>query len=149
MVSYKLQVAQMFLEKGIEVRDDEYFEKILDLVKDRCTLLTDFWDHSYFFFKAPVEWDVAAVKPKWNEAKAGFFATYTKSLSGISSWDAATLETVFKQLAEQSGIKPGELQLPLRVMLVGGKFGPPVFDIAAVLGKEETIGRIEAALNAF
>jgi len=46
-------------------------------------------------------------------------------------------------------IKPGELQLPLRVMLVGRKFGPPVFDIAAVLGKEETIHRIKNALGAF
>jgi glutamyl-tRNA synthetase len=46
-------------------------------------------------------------------------------------------------------IKAGELQLPFRVMLVGGKFGPPVFDIAAVLGKQETIQRIQKALTAF
>ena len=49
------------------------------------------------------------------------------------------LKTSFKQLAEQARIKPGELQLPLRIMLVGDKFGPGVFNIAEVLGKEETI----------
>ena len=52
-----------------------------------------------------------------------------------------------KQAAEQAGIKPGELQLPMRLMLVGGKFGPPVFEIAAVLGEEETSRRIDRALS--
>jgi glutamyl-tRNA synthetase len=46
-------------------------------------------------------------------------------------------------------IKPGELQLPLRVMLVGGKYGPAVFDIAYWIGKEETIARIQKALPIF
>ena len=145
---YQEQVKKIFAEKGIEVKDDEYFDKILDLVKNRCTLLTDFWDHSYFFFKAPAEWDTAAVKSKWNEDKAGFFNTFSKSLQGINSWESSTLESVFKQIADQSGIKPGDLQLPLRIILVGGKFGPPVFDIAAVLGKGETLARIESGLNA-
>jgi len=52
-------------------------------------------------------------------------------------------------LAAIHKIKPGELQLPFRIMLVGGKFGPPVFDIVEVLGKEETIQRIENGIQAF
>jgi glutamyl-tRNA synthetase len=67
----------------------------------------------------------------------------------VSDWSAGTLENLFKQLAETTGIKPGELQLPLRIILVGGKFGPPVFNIAEVLGKEETINRMEHALIQF
>ena len=70
-------------------------------------------------------------------------------MQSVNSWNAETLEDLFKQLAEQAGIKPGELQLPLRIMLVGGKFGPPVFQIAEVLGKEETMDRINRALEAF
>jgi glutamyl-tRNA synthetase len=56
------------------------------------------------------------------------------------------LEESFKTLATEHSIKPGELMLPLRIMLVGGKFGPGVFDIAEILGKEETIRRIELNL---
>jgi glutamyl-tRNA synthetase len=52
-------------------------------------------------------------------------------------------------LAEEKDLKPGELMLPFRVMLVGGKFGPGVFDIAVLLGKEETIQRIGKAIIAF
>jgi glutamyl-tRNA synthetase len=147
--SYKQEVKLLFAEKGLEISDDSYLETVLDIVKDRCTLLTDFWEHSYFFFKTPTSWDLASVKPKWNENKAAFFNSFARTLASVSDWSAATLESVFKQLAEQSSIKPGELQLPLRIMLVGAKFGPPVFEIATVLGKEETISRIETAIPSF
>jgi glutamyl-tRNA synthetase len=149
VASYKEQVKKNFEEKGLQISDDSYFEKVLSLVKDRCTLLPDFWEHSHFFFRAPKEYNTAPIQVKWNDDKRKFFQTFSTSLSSISGWNAATLEASFKQLAEQSSIKPGELQLPLRIMLVGDKFGPGVFNIAEVLGKEETISRIEAALNAF
>ena len=89
----------------------------------------------------------APVLAKWNDAKKEFFYGFIKSLRSISDWKATSLEALFKQLAEAAGIKAGELQLPLRLMLVGGKFGPPVFEIAEVLGKEETVTRIEYALQ--
>ena len=69
--------------------------------------------------------------------------------AATGEWTAAALETQFKQTAEQAGIKPGELQLPMRIMLVGGKFGPPVFEIAALLGPAETTARIRYALEKF
>ncbi|MCW3073205.1 MAG: glutamate--tRNA ligase [Flaviaesturariibacter sp.] len=143
------QVKAVLAEHGVQVTDDAYLSNVIALVKDRCTLLPDFWEHSAFFFKAPVEYDTIAVKAKWNEEKKAFFHSYNKALYSVSSWDAATLETVFKSLAETAAIKPGELQLPFRIMLVGGKFGPTVFNIAEVLGKKETISRIDAALNQF
>jgi glutamyl-tRNA synthetase len=146
---YKDQVKKIFEEKGLHISDDAYFEKVLSLVKDRCTLLTDFWEHSYFFFKTPKEYNTAPIQVKWNDDKRNFFKIFSTSLTSIGNWNATTIETSFKQLAEQASIKPGELQLPLRIMLVGDKFGPGVFNIAEVLGKEETIGRIESALNAF
>ncbi len=142
-------VKKVFEQKGVGINDRTYLGKIVSLVKDRCTMLTDFWDQSSFFFKAPKDLDTAPVKAKWNSEKAAFFKTYAKTLPSVSDWSAASLEALFKQLAEGAGIKPGELQLPFRIMLVGGKFGPPVFDIAAVLGKEETIDRITTALDHF
>jgi glutamyl-tRNA synthetase len=63
--------------------------------------------------------------------------------------DAVGLETGFKALADGHAIKPGELMLPFRIMLVGGKFGPHVFDIAMLWGKQETIARIDTALTEF
>jgi len=92
---------------------------------------------------------VDAVKPKWNEAKQLFFAEVIRNYELNNDWIAITLESSFKEIATANQIKPGEVLLPLRVMLVGGKFGPGVFDIAEILGKEETISRIKKALTAF
>jgi glutamyl-tRNA synthetase len=147
--SLKSEVRIVLNEKGITGADDALLEKVIILIKDRCTLLTDFYDHSYFFFKTPDKWDVGAVKPKWTEGKLNFFIAYIDKLSAIGNWQLEKLEESFKILAAEMNIKPGELQLPLRVMLVGGKFGPPVFNIAEILGKNETIHRIKKALAVF
>jgi glutamyl-tRNA synthetase len=147
--SLKLKVVEVLKEKNISNVDDTVLEKIINLVKDRCTLLTDFYDQSHVFFQTPAKWDLDAVKPKWSEDKKNFFMAYCDKLSGISNWELSILENEFKNLAVEKNIKPGELQLPFRIMLVGGKFGPPVFNIAEVLGKEETISRIKNALAVF
>ncbi|HEY9363417.1 MAG TPA: glutamate--tRNA ligase [Chitinophagaceae bacterium] len=135
--------------KGIEAANDALLEKMIALVKDRCTLLTDFYEQTHFFFMAPVKYDTAAVKPKWNEDKKQFFESFAKHISSLQDWNPQLLETNFKELAQEKNIKPGELQLPMRIMLVGGKFGPPVFEIASLLGKQETTDRIKNALTAF
>ena len=91
--------------------------------------------------------DLDAIRPKWTEAKQLFFAEFIRQLQLERGWDAPSLETGFKEMAAAAAIKPGELLQPLRIMLVGGKFGPPVFDIAALLGREETINRIRHVLS--
>jgi glutamyl-tRNA synthetase len=87
-----------------------------------------------------------AVKPKWNAEKKQFFEIFSSELEAIPNWEAAFIEDGFKKTATEKNIKPGELQLPLRIMLVGGKFGPPVFHIAETLGKEATVNRIQSFL---
>ena len=147
--SYKMLVKELFVSKGITVSDEPYFDKVIDLVKDRCTLIPDFYEQGSFFFITPEKLDIDAVKPKWNEEKKQFFVEWIDQLQGISNWELGLLEDSFKGLATIKNIKPGELQLPFRIMLVGGKFGPPVFVIAAMIGREETIKRIENALKQF
>jgi glutamyl-tRNA synthetase len=147
--SWRLEVKSLFLGKGITEIDDAFLDKVIGLVKDRCTLLTDFYEQSVFFFKAPEQYDLNAVKPKWNEAKQSFFKEAIDHFETSNDWIAATLESNFKELATKNNIKAGEVLLPLRVMLVGGKFGPGVFEIAEILGKKETISRITKAITAF
>ncbi len=143
------QVKPLLEENGLWVPDDNLLNKVIELVKDRCTFLPDFIQQSSFFFKSPDSWDLDAVKPNWNPDKRIFFENFATRLAAISTWESVTLENEFKNLAGEKNIKPGELQLPFRIMLVGGKFGPPVFHIAELLGKEETISRIEKAVSLF
>jgi len=147
--SLKAKVKTILEEKGVVVSDDAYLLKVIDKIKDRVVLLPDFYQQSAYFFEVPKEYDVNSVKPKWTDAKTEFFNSLIELIKSTGAWDEAVLEESFKALAEEKGIKPGELMLPFRVMLVGGKFGPHVFDIAVLLGKAETINRIETALEVF
>jgi glutamyl-tRNA synthetase len=149
VTKYQATVKELLTEKGITITDDKRLEQVLSLVKDRCHLLTDFYEQSVFFFTAPQQLDVNAVKPKWNEAKQLFFAELIRNYELSAEWNAASLENNFKEIASVNELKPGELMLPFRIMLVGGKFGPGVFDIAALLGKDETISRIRHAAAVF
>lgn len=147
--SLESEVKSLFKHKGIIGFNDIMLRKVIGLVKDRCTLLTDFYDQTHFLFKTPETWDADAVKPKWNEAKQLFFAEVIRNFELTPDWKASVLENNFKEIAAVNEIKPGEVLLALRIMLVGGKFGPGVFDIAEIIGKEETILRIKKALVVF
>jgi len=146
----KSDVKRILEEKGIVVKNEDFLLKVIGLVKERCTLLPDFYQQSSYFFEQPKEYDLNAVKPKWTDAKTDFYKTLVVMLNNRkASIEPITFEDQFKKLAEEKGTKAGELMLPFRIMLVGGKFGPHVFDIAALLGTQETISRIEKALVEF
>jgi glutamyl-tRNA synthetase len=135
-------VVEVLQEADMHTQVDEFLLTVIDLVKDRCVLMTDFVAQAGYFYRYPPNPDKEAIQAKWSDDKAVFFQIFANALQALSEWNFEQIETTFKQLAEQAGIKPGELQLPLRIMLVGGKFGPAVFRIAELLGKEETVRRM-------
>ncbi|MEO6584388.1 MAG: glutamate--tRNA ligase [Ferruginibacter sp.] len=147
VMSYELRVKKIFEEKGLIIQDNDNFIKVLELIKDRCTLLTDFYDQSVFFFVAPEKIDVDSIKPKWSDKKQLFFIELIRAYELLPHWQHDDLENTFKEIAAAHQLKSGELMLPLRIMLVGGKFGPGVFDIASVIGKEEMVNRIQHTLH--
>ena len=139
-------------EAKIIVHEQDYLIKIIGLVKERCHLLPDFVAQSSFFFEAPTEIDSAAIAPKWDAKKQAFFEALLDAYrmivnKGTPTQDAIALETHFKELATEHELKPGELMLPFRIMLVGGKFGPGVFDIASAIELKDTIARIQYCLQ--
>ncbi len=124
----------------------ELFAKVIPLIKERCTLLPDFWAQGHFFFETPELKEIGAIKEKWNGEKKAFFEGWCADLANVAEWADAAIEEHFNAHIAQHGIKKGDAMLPLRIMLVGGKYGPGVFHIAGLIGREETIKRIQAAL---
>ncbi|WP_222165523.1 glutamate--tRNA ligase [Edaphocola aurantiacus] len=141
------QLSKPYFEaKGVTVADDQKLEQAVAMVKERCHLLSDFAEQASFLFAAPVTHDLDAVKPKWTAEKSAFF---TKWMDGLAQLDEpAAMEAAFGALAAEEGLKKGELMMPLRIMLVGGKFGPGVFDIIHFIGLEETKTRVQHVLAA-
>lgn len=147
--SLRQKVKEIFASNAVAVNDDTRLLKVIELIKDRCVLLTDFYTQGAYFFEQPKEYDLNAVKPKWTDAKTDFFNELKAKYTTAAAWGAAGLETEFKEFTTEKGFKIGDVMLPFRIMLVGGKFGPHVFDIAEMLGRDETVVRIEKALEAF
>ncbi|MEP7144175.1 MAG: glutamate--tRNA ligase [Ferruginibacter sp.] len=147
--NYELRVKEIFEAKGISDMDERYLHQVMSLVKERCTLLPDFYTQGIFFFESPKSYDEASVKPKWDNSKKEYFNGIIGQFENLATWEAASIEEIFKLSATQKNIKAGELQMIFRIMLVGSKTGPPVFVIAETIGKEVTIRRIGKAAEAF
>lgn len=139
-------VNALLLKEGITATENDLL-RIIPMVKERCQLLNEFIPQLSYFFKDPVDVDVEAIRTKWDEKKTTFFQSWSQLLEEITNWEINEIENSFKAHATTSEIKPGELQLPFRIMLVGGKFGPPVFEIASKIGKATTLRRISHVLK--
>ena len=145
------ELVKPYIEEGLKNTTDLRLATydlrlVIPLIKDRCTLLPDFWAQGHFFFATPEIKEEGAIKDKWNDAKQQFFTAWITQLESLPTWTHDTLETSFNELLPAHVLKKGDVLLPLRIMLVGGKYGPGVFVIAEVIGKEETIKRVRSVL---
>jgi glutamyl-tRNA synthetase len=143
-----IPVKNILESHGITPSDEDIL-RMIDMIKDRCTLLTDFYVQGCFLFKAPEAFDEAAVMPKWDAGKTAFFSDWSLKLKDLALWDTASIENSCKEAAAAGQIKIGEIQMIFRIMLVGSKMGPAVFAIAERLGREETLNRIQKASKLF
>ena len=116
---------------------DTFITSILDLVKERLTYIEDFWEQASFFFQKPAQYDVDAVKPKWNADKTAFFQAVSNEFAGQSTWDAASLEPLFKGKIAESGMKIGELNDAFPHYVGRWKVRSDAFKIAELLGKKK------------
>ena len=107
-------------------------EKVVGLIKERASFVSDFWELSKFFFEAPTQYDEKAIKKQWKEQTP----TIVKEVAEVL------------QYMETKGLGFGQVMPPLRLALVGELKGPHIFDIIEVIGKEETLRRLDAILSA-
>jgi glutamyl-tRNA synthetase len=139
-------VKPYFEAAGIET-EDALLSQVVALVRERCSLLSDFTSQGSFFFRTPEHIDTAGILPKWKPEHAAFFeALAAKWMSGPLT-SAAEAEESFNELVQAQALKKGEVMLPLRIMLVGGKYGPGVFDIVAAIGCPDAAARINLGLT--
>ncbi len=82
------RVKKIFMEQGIVSDDDVKLTTVIQLVRERCSLLPDFFAEGRIFFQAPASWDLPSVKPKWTPEKSAFFASLTEALRSMPDWNA-------------------------------------------------------------
>jgi len=132
-------------EKGITVEENKLIT-IVSLIKERAHFVSEFWELSDYFFEAPTSYDEKATK-NWKEETPALMQNLIAVLEGIQDFNAATIETVVKEWMTANEIGMGKIMQPFRLSLVGALKGPHLFDIAELIGKEETIQRIQKAIT--
>lgn len=128
----------------VEMTNKVFMTKIVSLIKERANFVTDFWELSDYFFVAPASYDEKAAK-NWKEETPGLMKQLVSVLENIEDFTSQNIEITVKEWLTQNEIGIGKVMQPFRLSLVGALKGPHLFDIAELLGKEETIKRIEKA----
>jgi glutamyl-tRNA synthetase len=120
--------------------------RIVSLNKERANFVNDLWDLAEYFFVAPISYDEKALK-NWKEETPELMKQLITVLEGISDFTSANIETIVKEWLTVNEIGMGKVMQPFRLSLVGKMMGPHLFDIVEILGKQETIKRIQKAID--
>jgi len=133
-------------EKGIS-KEKEFVQKVVSSIKERAIFVADFWELSSFFFETPTEYDAKASKKNWKEGTAELMQELIIVISNIQDFSSENTEKEIKEWITAKEIGFGKVMQPLRLSLVGKLAGPHLFDIIAMIRKEETIKRIKNAIE--
>ena len=144
------EIADLFAPIVANNGVDESMERITQVVammKDRVSFVKELWPLCSFFFIAPTEYDQKTVKKRWKEDSAKVMGELAEVLNGIDDFSIEGQESVVMKWVEDKGYKLGDVMNAFRLALVGIGKGPGMFDISAFLGKEETIKRLQRAIE--
>ena len=129
--------------KGIR-KDRAFIIEFCRLIKEKAHFVNEFYDLGPFFFVAPTSYDEKVIAKKWNESSKELFTKLAAKFEALPEWNTHTLHDSFQEA--QTEIGKLDMQL-LRVLTTGAAGGPQLFDLLALLGKEETISRLNSALS--
>jgi glutamyl-tRNA synthetase len=136
--------APTLIKKGITVEKDKLVT-IVSLIKERANFVSEFWDLADYFFVAPTSYDEKAAK-NWKEDTPNLMQQLISVLENVGEFSSVNLEAIVKDWMTKNEIGMGKVMQPFRLSLVGALKGPHLFDIVELIGKEETIKRLEKAM---
>lgn len=144
------EIATLFLpylmKNGVEAPMDKVVT-VVGLMKSRVSFIQELWEQCKFFFVAPVEYDEKTVKKRWKEESPAQMIELADVIAGIDDFSVENQEKIVMEWIEQKGYNLGVIMNAFRLTLVGEGKGPHMFDISAVLGKQETIARMKRAVE--
>ncbi len=135
--------APVLKEKGIE---SHQVEEIIGLVKDRVAFVNDLWEQTFFFFQAPETYNPKVVKKRWKDDVPDLMQALTQQLSTLDTFDAEHIHSAVEQLIQEKEVGMGKVMNALRLAITGDAIGPDLKAIMVILGKAETLKRIESAI---
>lgn len=144
IVAEKLE--KILQQKEIEASSD-YLLEVVKLMKERAVFVNDIWDQGYFFFVAPTSYDPKNAKKAWKEDTSDLMQELIAVLKEQENFEAEALQAKVKAWIQEKEVGFGKVMQPFRLALVGAMQGPDLYEIAEMIGKEETISRLENAIR--
>ena len=147
------ELAELFMpvleKEGVNAKDfsPRYIAKAIGLVKSRVNFVGELWDHAKFFFKRPESYEAKSVKKRWTEGMGGIMEELIGILSEYGDFTSPEIEPRVLGWIEEKGYHLGNVMNAFRLAVVGECKGPHMFDITALLGKDETLSRLRTAIN--
>ncbi|MFK7748908.1 MAG: glutamate--tRNA ligase [Kordia sp.] len=142
-------LAIAFKESRSELADIDvnYIEMVVELIKERASFTKDLWNLSHFFFAAPTEFDPKAQKKALKEGTGDILNKLVEIINATDDYSVESLQTNIKGWITSNEIGFGKVMQPLRFALAGALSGPDLFQIMFMIGKQETIKRIEKVIE--
>ena len=127
--------------------DVNYIALVVGLIKERATFVNEFWDLGHFFFAAPTIYDEKASKKALKEGTADILKKVVEIAASTREFTIQNIQSKLKDWITDNDVGFGKVMMPLRLALVGALQGPDVFEIMFMIGKNETVKRIEALIK--
>jgi glutamyl-tRNA synthetase len=140
------QLAAIMKSDGVDAPLDRV-EAVVGMMKNRVNFVKELWPLCKFFFVAPTAYDEKTVKKRWKSDSADTMRRLYAVLEKLDDFSLEHQEEVVMKWIETEGLHTGNVMNAFRLALVGAGIGPHMFDISAFLGKEETLRRLDKAIN--
>jgi glutamyl-tRNA synthetase len=122
-----------------------YLIRVAGLMQERISFIKDLADSCRYFFEDPSDYDEQGLKKRWKDDSAGLLVAYAQKLQALDDFTAEAVEETLRAIAEEREVGAGRLIHPTRLAVSGVSFGPSLFHMMEVIGKDACIRRIQRA----
>ena len=129
------------------IRSKNLLMPVVKLIKDRSKTITEITSMSEIFFKDKLEYDFDLLNKTFNDKSIAIIKDFQSALSTIEDWSRVEIEKIFEDIMEQHEVAIGQVMKPVRVAISVIPFGPGIFDLILLLGKEICQIRLRHALS--
>lgn len=124
-------------------------QKVCELFQERIQTINELWPASYYCFEDIADYDRKPLKKKWKGAILEHYPAFLSAIQSVSEWTATEIEGAVKAFIQSKELGFGQVLPILRLGLTGTMQGPSIFEVAAVIGREEAVRRLKSAPEAF
>jgi glutamyl-tRNA synthetase len=133
--------------RGIEIEDSDLLIKIIETLHARSKTLADMVEQALFYFADDIDYEEKAAKKFLKPAVLEALKRLVSQFEILDEFSEENLESAFKAVMDQTGLKLGKIAQPVRVALTGKTASPGIFEVAAILGKDKVLSRLQKAIR--